>query len=70
MVANGYHTIYEGLFLFRTRTVAAGLSRANMGRSGGDNEVVRVGRIDEKQIYLLFDYLHKTFNCKAIRLRS
>ena len=31
--------------------------------------VVRVGLIDRKGIYLLFDYQHKSVNCKAIRLR-
>ena len=31
--------------------------------------VVRVGLIDRKGIYSLFDYQHKSVNCKAIRLR-
>ena len=32
------------------------------------NIVASIGRIDEKEIHLLFDYSHKAYDCKAIRL--
>ena len=35
-----------------------------------DNEVVSVGQIGKKEIYLLLGYRHKAYDCEAIRLRS
>ena len=32
------------------------------------NVVASIGRIDEKEIHLLFDYSHKAYDCEAIRL--
>ena len=33
------------------------------------NAVASFGRIDEKEIYLFFDYTHKAYYCEAIHLR-
>ncbi|MBQ5836461.1 MAG: hypothetical protein IIW38_02555, partial [Alistipes sp.] len=39
------------------------------GEAEAGNEVASIGQIDKKKIYLLLDYRHKAYNCKAIRLR-
>ena len=52
------------------RTATEAESRPSKYRAEADNEVVSVGQIGKKGIYLLLGYRHKAYNCEATHLRS